>query len=109
MSTGALLHLRVRHEPGALTRIVSILNPFPVTELSYAVEDNGLARARVRLDADTDVVTRVRLRLSRLVPVLEVSPGPEVTSRPEAPRSPIRRSLIDDDNDPAPGLAPICV
>ena len=125
MSTGALLHLRVRHEPGALTRIVSILNPFSVTELSYAVEDDGLARASVRLDADTDVVARVQLRLARLVPVLEVSPRPEVNPRPgvsprpevnpgpEAPPSPVRHSVIvDDDNDPAndstTGLTPIC-
>ena len=110
MSTGALLHLRVRHEPGALTRIVSILNPFPVTELSYAVEDDGLARASVRLDADADVVARVLPRLARVVPVLEVSPRHEVSPRPEAPRSSVRHSVIDDDdNDPASGLAPICV
>lgn len=103
MSTGVLLHLRIRHEPGALTRIVSILNPFPVTELSYAVEGEGLARASVRLDADTDVVARVLPRLARLVPVLEVSP------RPEAPRSPVRQSLINDsESEPATGLASIC-
>lgn len=104
MSKAALLQLRVRHEPGALTRIVSILNPFPVTELSYAVDDDGHAHARVRLDAGSDVVARVHSRLARVVPVLEVS------RQSETPHPPARSGFIGaDEDDPAADLAPICV
>jgi acetolactate synthase small subunit len=108
MSTSALVRLRLRHEPGALTRIASILNPFPVTELHYTAEGGGLARAVVRLEASPDVVARVLLRLERLVPVLEVSQHAETEADALGPSAHEPAAEVAEETL-EPDLASICV
>jgi acetolactate synthase small subunit len=114
MSTGELLRLRVRHELGALTRIASILNPFPVTELHYTADDGGLARAIVRLEADPDVVTRVLLRLERVVQVLDVTRQSEAEAvalgtSTRQPAAASAAAAAETAEDFGPDLASICV
>ncbi|HSE55722.1 MAG TPA: hypothetical protein VLB03_08305 [Nocardioidaceae bacterium] len=110
MNDEARLHLRLRHEPGAVARLASLLNPFHVTELHYAVGDDGTANAMVSLAASPAVRARVAERLRRIVNVLEVRLGEGPVSSVSSVESVSSRDT--DDSVPEVLMSPlrsICV
>jgi hypothetical protein len=71
----------VRHGRGTLARLATTLNPHPVTEFDYRLGDDGAATLVVAVAGSDWDARRVRLRLERLVDVLEVVVDPAADRR----------------------------